>query len=333
MSMRILNRVLIRFAAVAVATSLGGCASIGSAPSGVPAAPIADHHQHLFSEPLRELSAGMPAPISAADLVAMLDKAGIERALVLSTAYMYGKPGRKVDDEYAKVRAENDWTAAQAALYPHRIKAMCGVNPLKEYALAELERCSRAPGFARGMKLHFGNSDVQLDDPAHLAQMKAFFKAANNHGMALVMHTRASISLKRPYGAAQARILLDELIPMAPDVVLQIAHLAGSGPGYVDAPAQEVLAVLAEAFASGDPRLRKVYVDVASNADRHITPENAARMAARIRQIGVTHVLYGSDAATSNNLPPAEAWQAFRKLPLTDAEFAVIARNVAPYLR
>lgn len=315
----------------ALLAALAGCAA--TAPA-VPAAPAADHHQHLFSEPIRELSgAGAPPSITATDLIAMLDKAGIERTLILSPAYMFGKPGRKVAEEYAKVRAENDWTAAQAAQYPARIKAMCGVNPLAEYALAELARCSTAPGFARGVKLHFGNSDVQLDNPAHLAQMKAFFKAANTQGMALVMHTRASISLRRPYGAEQARIMLDELIPQAPDVVLHIAHLAGSGPGYADPQAQEVMGVLAEAFAKGDPRLRNVYIDVASNADKNMTPEQAQKMAQRIRQIGVAHVLYGSDAATSNNLPPAEAWQAFLKLPLTDAEFAAIARNVAPYLR
>jgi hypothetical protein len=40
---------------------------------------------------------------------------------VLSVASMYGKPGRVVEDEYAKVRAENDWTAAQAAEFPGNV--------------------------------------------------------------------------------------------------------------------------------------------------------------------------------------------------------------------
>jgi len=44
-------------------------------------------------------------------------------------------------------------------------------------------------------------------------------------------------------------------------------------------------------------------------------------------------VLFGSDAAVGANLRPAEAWAAFRKLPLTRDEFAVIAANVAPYLK
>jgi len=246
---------------------------------------------------------------------------------------MYAKPGRNLANERALVMAENDWTAAQAALYPTRLKAMCGVNPLSAYALEELARCSTTPGFARGMKLHLGNADVQLDNPAHLAQLKTFFAAANQHRMALVIHTRASISLKRPYGAEQGRIMLEELFPMAPDVMIQIAHLAGTGPGYDDPASHSVMEVLAQAFARNDPRLRNVWVDVASNADRNISAANAEKMAQRIRQIGVKKVLYGSDAATAGNLKPGEAWQAFRKLPLTDAEFATIAGNLAATMR
>jgi hypothetical protein len=30
----------------------------------------------------------------------------------------------------------------------------------------------------------------------------------------------------------QARIFLDQVLPAAPDVVVQVAHFAGSGPGY-----------------------------------------------------------------------------------------------------
>jgi hypothetical protein len=47
----------------------------------------------------------------------------------------------------------------------------------------------------------------------------------------------------------------------------------------------------------------------------------------------VPGVLYGSDAATGDNLRPREGWAAFRRLPLTNEEFRTIATNVAPYLR
>lgn len=55
-------------------------------------------------------------------------------------------------------------------------------------------------------------------------------------------------------------------------------------------------------------------------------------MVRRIRQVGVERVLYGSDAATGDNLRPREGWAAFRQPPLRQDEFARSARNVAPYL-
>ncbi len=276
---------------------------------------------------------GGPQALTARKLVALLDSAGIRRAMVLSVAYLYGSPSRSVDDEYAKVRAENDWTAAQAAQYPDRLRAFCGFNPLKAYALDELARCNRDSRLRHGIKLHFGNADVRLENPAHVAQLRRVFRAANEHRMAIVVHLRASISRKRPYGAAQARIFLDQLLPLARDVPIQIAHLAGTGPGYDDPPTDSAMAVLAEAVHDHDSRTRRLWFDVASSVDANISPANAARAVERIRQVGAQRVLYGSDAAAGDNLRPRESWAAFRRLALSEAEFTRIAENVAPYLR
>ncbi|HVJ99830.1 MAG TPA: amidohydrolase family protein [Gemmatimonadales bacterium] len=308
-----------------------GCATGGIGPSGR-FTPVADHHQHLFSPDIAALlgdSSG--ASLDADDLIPLLDSAGIRRAVVLSVAYMYGSPQRVVEDEYAKVRAENDWTAVQAARYPDRLIAFCGFNPLKDYALEELARCAGDRRFGRGIKLHFGNSDVQLDEPAHVERLRQVFRAANEHGMAIVVHMRASISRKRPYGAAQARIFLEQLLPLAADVPVQIAHLAGTGPGYDDPPADSAIAVLADAVVRGNRYTRRLWFDVASVVDTGISPVNAALVARRIRQVGIERVLYGSDGAVGDNLRPRQSWAAFRGLSLTDDEIARIADNVAPY--
>jgi predicted TIM-barrel fold metal-dependent hydrolase len=299
-------------------------------------ASVADHHQHLFSPTIAALlskSSNPVQPVSAREVVALLDSAGIRKAVLLSIAYMYGSPSRTVDNEYAEVRAENDWTAAQAAEYPGRLRAFCSFNPLKDYALEELARCARDPRLRSGIKLHFGNSDVQLDNPAHLEQLRRVFRAANQHRMAIVVHLRASISRKRPYGAQQARIFLARLLPLAPDVPVQVAHLAGTGPGYDDPPADSAMAVLADAVEKKEPQTRRLLFDVATVVDRNLSPANAALVVKRIRQVGVDRILYGSDAAAGDNLRPREAWAVFRQLPLTEPEFETIARNVAPYLR
>jgi uncharacterized protein len=300
-------------------------------------APIADHHQHLFSPALvAMLGAGggdAPPVLTARDLIPLLDSAHIQRAVLLSVAYMYGSPRRTVEDEYARVRAENDWTAGQAAAYPHRLIAFCGFNPLKDYALDELARCARTPGLDRGIKLHLGNSDVQLENPEHIERLRQVFRAANQHHMAIVVHMRASISRKRPYGPAQARAFLEQLLPEAPDVPVQVAHLAGTGPGYDDPPADSVMAFLAEAAYRKDPRTRHLWFDVAGIMDSSVTAAQATRMVQRIRRVGVERILYGSDAAVVESRRPREGWAEFRRLPLKQEEFARIARNAPPYFR
>jgi predicted TIM-barrel fold metal-dependent hydrolase len=254
-----------------------------AAVSAAPRAPRVDHHQHVFSPELAALFGGGFKTINARDVIALLDEAGIERAVLLSAAYSYGRPSRNVEDEYAKVRRENDWTGRQAAEFPARLIAFCGFNPLKEYALRELERCAGDANLRHGIKLHIGNSDVRLDDAAHVAQLGRVFKAANDRGMALAIHLRASISLKRPYGPDEARILLEKLLPLAPAIPVQIAHFAGSGPGYEDPAAGTVMEVLAEAVARGDPRTRNVWFDIATIVGREPPPETAALIGRRVR--------------------------------------------------
>jgi predicted TIM-barrel fold metal-dependent hydrolase len=316
---------------VAATLLLPSLAALAGAP-----VPQVDHHQHLFGPGVETLLAtptGAVKVITAQDVIGHLDAAGIERAVLLSTAYLFGSPARSVDNEYAKVKAENDWVAAQAAKYPKRLRAFCGVNPLRDYALAELARCAADPNLKYGVKIHFGNSDIQLERAEHLLRLQQFFRVVNDHKMAMVIHLRASISKERPYGATQARLFLNFLMPLVPDVPVQIAHLAAAGPGYNDPKAEAVMGYLAAAVEAGDPHTRNLWVDVTSVADKAITPANAARIVKRIRQVGVEKVLYGTDAATGDNLRPAESWTAFRALPLTDDEFAKIAGNVAPYMR
>ncbi len=296
-------------------------------------APAADHHQHVFSPAYTEkfLPTGANT-ITAQDVIELLDKAGIRRAVVLANGYSFGRPGSEPPDEYEAVKADNNWAAAQAAFFPTRLIAVCGFNPLKDYALDELARCAKDPNLRRGIKLHFGSSDVQTENPEHFEKLKKIFQAANKHRMAIIVHMRASISKNRPYGPEQARTLL-ELLSHAPDIPVQVAHLAASGPGFMDPVAQSVIKTLAEAIEKKDPRTRKLWFDVASNAHPRNSAEVSELMVKLIRQIGVKRILYGSDAAIGNTLPPRESWEAFCQLKLTKKELRIIAGNVAPYFR
>lgn len=304
-------------------------------PARVPA-PTVDHHQHLFSKETISLVARSQnyEPLDAAGLIKYLDAAGIQRAAVLSTAYQFGNPNRpSVEDEYAKVKAENDWTSQQVARYPDRLRGLCGVNPLKDYAVGEIARCAQNPSLRSGLKLHFGNSDVDLDNPPHVQQLRRVFRAANDHRMAIVVHMRSSITMRRAYGAKEARIFLSDVLPSAPDVAVQIAHMAGGGT-YDDPATDDAVSVFADAVARKDPQMAHVYFDVSGLAGYGKWMDHAEQIAARIRQLGVQRMLFGSDGAErGGGIAPREAWALFRKLPLSNDELRVIAGNVAPYMK
>ena len=151
--------------------------------------------------------------------------------------------------------------------------------------------------------------------------------------MAIVVHARASISLDRPYGAEQARLFLEQLLPLAPNITVQIAHLAGSGPGYDDPKADAALEVYIDAIAKRDPRVRNLWFDLTSNPFPANTPERSALLAKRIRAIGVKRILYGTDITIGPLLSPREAWAEVCRLDLSDKEIKTIAKNKAPYLR
>ncbi|HWM90145.1 MAG TPA: amidohydrolase family protein [Thermoanaerobaculia bacterium] len=264
-------------------------------------------------------------PTTAEQLVAQFDEAGIQRGAVLSSAYWHGSPFmRKAGgDEYANVRAENDWTVQEVARAPSRLVAFCSFNPLKDYALKEIDRCSKLPQ-VKGLKLHFGNSEVDVRNAQHVEKVRRVFAAANERRLAIVAHLW--VGHDKTYGREHAVIFLNQILPAAPDIPVQIAHFAGGGPGYTD----EALVVYAEAIAAGDPRTKNLYFDFATVADDQ-RDDVLQTFAKRIRQIGLHRVLYGTDLA-----PPTarQSWLTFRTtVPLTDEEFRAIAGNIAPYLR
>ena len=316
-------------AAAALAWS-GVASAAPAAPGGaVPAAmPVADHHQYVYSPAAAAFMSATSAmhPVSAQDLIPQLDAAGIERAAVLSVAYVYGQPARSLAEEYARVRAENDWAARQAAEYPERLVALCSVDPLRDYALAELARCAASPEFGRGIKLQPASGGALLDDPQQVERLRRVFRSANARGMAIVLQLQET-------GVREARLLLEQLLPHAPDVPVQVAY-TGDKPGARDASAQlAALAVLADAAARQDPRMRHVWVDVTAFARPGLSAADARRLVRRLRQVGMERVLYGSDAEIGMDVRPRDAWAAFRSLPLTEAEAARVANNVMSYLR
>jgi uncharacterized protein len=320
----------------ALLPGIAACAGGASSPAAERApAPRVDHHQHLLSPALAK-AWKQPEGVAAERLIELLDDAGIRAAVVMSLAYAWGSPGLspKPDDEYMAVRAENDWTAEQAAKYPDRLTAVCSVNPLRPYALGEIDRCAADPRLRNGLKMQFANSRVNLRVGEHVAQLRRVFAAANAHGMPLIVHVwTGDDQIANPFAGRDARTFISEVLPMAPDVTIQIAHLGGSGP-RLDPGTEEAMVVLAQAASSGEAAMKNVWFDIATNIHPGSPAASTEFMAARMRQIGMSRLLYGSDLAIGDNVVAAEYWRALReKSGLSSTELQTIAGNVAPYVR
>ena len=286
------------------------------------AAPLVDYHQHLVSTAFAPI-VKLPERDGAA-LVKELDAAGIEKAVVLSVGYSFADERKALPEPDRLTREQNDWTSSEVMKNAPRLIGFCSANPLRDVALTELERCLGLPGMV-GIKLHFGNAGITLRDPAHLARIEQVFALAQRRRAPVLVHMRARGGTN--YGAEDAQLFLDKIVPLARDVEIVVAHLGASGPGY-SPQHDEVMAV----FAAAAER-HNLYFDVASNVTDEITPADAALVAKRIRQVGVKRVLYGSDL-TAPGGGIRQGWEIFRtKVPLTATEVQQIAKNRTRFAR
>lgn len=154
------------------------------------------------------------------------------------------------------------------------------------------------------------------------------FQAANAARLSMVVHLWTDPAYEEE-GAEHAAAFLNRILPAAPDVVVQIAHLAGGGR-----TTEAAFGVLADAIAAGDARTKNLYFDAATSVVPGLFREQVETLARRFRQVGLDRILYGSDAAVPPNLAAREGWRAFRGLlPLSDREIMDISDNVAPYMR
>src|SRR4051812_5156487 len=189
---------------------LAACASVQSAS---PPAPRVDYHQHLVSPAFAPI-VKLPARDGKA-LLAELDAAGINKAVVLSVGYSFADERKKLDDPDRLTREENDWTSGQVAASGGRLIGFCSANPLRPAALEELERCLALPGM-KGVKLHLGNSGISLRESAHAERVRQVVTLAERLHAPVLVHMRARGGAS--FGAEDARLFLDKLAPAAPSI-------------------------------------------------------------------------------------------------------------------
>ncbi|MBO0904226.1 amidohydrolase family protein [Jiella sonneratiae] len=151
---------------------------------------IIDSHNHVGT--IRK------ARQSGGDLVAKMDKAGVERAVMFPFV-----EGDFTNDEIRVAHKE----------FPDRLIPYCAVNPWNAGALDELRRCIETDGF-KGLKLHPTINGYHLSDPLLCDPL---FEACGEYGIPIVVH-----------GASDLRNCPPEFALMAarfPNVTLIMAHM------------------------------------------------------------------------------------------------------------
>ncbi|MFM7065565.1 MAG: amidohydrolase family protein [Gammaproteobacteria bacterium] len=308
-----------------------------------PARAATDHHLHLMSPALAGLMARLAQldpetaklldpeaskSRDAAHVLGLLDAAGLQHGVLLSGGYMFSSPmlaDMKLDAAKL-VREENAYNVAAAAASGGRLLAFIGLNPLAPEADAELDHWIRAGG-ARGVKLHLGNSRFDYRDATHLARLRALLATANAARLAVVLHARSAPQ----YGAAEARLMVEQVLPAAAEVPVQIAH--GGGWGGLDDGTLDALEVYVGAIERGAPGTRQLVIDLALVTLGEDTPlPLRERAVALIRRAGVKRFVMGSDWPAIY-APPAHEAYLRRQLPLTDEEWQALLANDAPYVR
>lgn len=310
-----------------------------------------DHHVHLLSPALVRDWKSLGVPFSKADTaytsvahtLSVLgagspgDTAAF-RAVLLPMAHLYGQAdfrqalGLTEAEEYARVRHENDYVARQAAAFPGRVAAFCGVDILRPYAWTEIRRC-RGQLESAGMKIHLASAGVDLRDDAHLDRLARLTGWAASGQVPLLLHFDPQ---DRGLEAADVRRFINRVLQPQPQLTVVIAHLGGSGGygGWTRTVYRTFSEWLAAEVAAGRPRAGYYFdlsavlleeetegVPASSRADREALGRDLART-------GLQRILFGSDYPVFD--PRSYARLLLRAGAVDSAGWQSIARNRLP---
>jgi predicted TIM-barrel fold metal-dependent hydrolase len=314
-----------------------------------PVAPVVDHHLHLGSpalsdyvEKLNKLDPSVfehlskdvfsrPTPASA---LGMLNQAGVKRAVLLSSGYLFLTGGQVSDaaTEARELRDENRFVVKTALASHGHFIAFVAINPLDASAANELAYWKGKPGVS-GIKLHLGAAGFHASSPEQVAKLAKFFAEARAAHLPMVVHLRGG----GPFPKAEVETFIDKVLSQAGDLPVQIAH--GGGYGGADPATIDSLTAFGDAVARKAPGTKNLVFDISGV----VLPDETAKALGsddeqlklfvdEMRRIGLNRFVVGSDWPA---IGPIGTYYALmrKKLPVTDAEWAQLRKNEAPYLR
>ena len=163
------------------------------------------------------------ATASADELVAEMDRSGVDISVVLG----YGWTSSKA------ARISNDYLLSAASLNPDRIIPFCSVDPgWGDTALVEFERCLSLGALGIG-ELH---TDTQKWSPEDVYGLKPLMAMATEYAVPVVVHASEPIGHKYPGKGTAIPYRLIQMAAAFPDVAFVFAHFGGGIPFYALMP-------------------------------------------------------------------------------------------------
>ena len=307
-------------------------AATSAAAQSQPIAP-ADGHVHILSPELIKVWKGMGIPFSRpdgyySDIETILRNTS-ERIDLVSMAHVYSSEefGGTFTNERVLVEGENSFVAAARDRFPRRIRAFCSVDPLRDYARDEIERC-RSTLKMDGIKLHHNANQVYLTEPDHLSKVKKVFEYAARHRMPILLHFDNS---HRRFGEPDVKLLTGSILKGLAPVTLRIAHFGTSG-GF-NQRTRAFLNAFIDAFANESHLKRHritfdisaVALDKDSEGVPRLTDDEFAVLARYIRRIGPERIAFGTDYPLYT--PTEYAAILKTRVGLTDRELRTILKE------
>lgn len=306
---------------------------------------VADHHMHVQGSQLTKLLnnvakkhpeefEGMSQELlkkrTTNTALIDLDSVHVKYGVLLSEAYMFASPIMHFnlnDEQILKyTRQENLYNVDTARASGGRLIAFVGIDPLASNAISELRYWAHVGG-ADGVKLHLANSAFNPKLDADVEKLKYFFDEARLLKMPLIVHVRHT----KNYTAEDIQIFLDEVLPHAGDLPVQIAHAGGWGG--LDNDTLTALSEYAGAIRHHKVGTRNIFFDLALVVMHDGTDSKLLeRLVLLMREIGLNRFVLGSDWPA---MYTTEKYYSLLEgeLPLTRDEWLVILCNRAPWLR
>lgn len=178
--------------------------------------------------------------LTAEGLITSMNQSGIDKAIVSALPF-----GPQYSNQ--QLCCFNNYIKQQVALFPHRLKGFCTINPLEQDALSYLEQLIGSEGF-KGLKLHNNMQQFYPDD----TKLYPIYQKMQEYQLPILFHC-GGIGLPPTRDSYGQPIRFDAIACDFPDLPIILGH---AGRTWYDETAMMLR------------KHKNIYADISTNIGR-----------------------------------------------------------------